>query len=87
MIVDDNKREYGMGSNFANLKPIREEKLAANEVSEKQLADGEYLKTLQKALQTAINENEEVSKICLDLKSCLSKYYFFKFTLYFVLFF
>jgi hypothetical protein len=62
MIVDDNKREFGMGSNFANLKPIREEKLAAkDEVTEKQLADGEYLKTLQKALHTAINENEEVS--------------------------
>jgi len=61
MVVDDNKREYGMGSNFANLKPIREEKLAArDEVSEKQLADGEYLKSLQKALQNAITENEEV---------------------------
>lgn len=69
MIVDDNKREYGMGSNISNLKPIREEKLAArDEVSEKQLADGEYLKSLQKALQNAINENEEVINFYFDKK-------------------
>jgi hypothetical protein len=55
MIVEDNKSQFG------NIKPLKEEKnLSYNEVSEKQLADGEYLKNVQKALQTAINENEEV---------------------------
>jgi hypothetical protein len=61
MVVDDNKREFGNNSNFANIKPFREDKFAGkDEITEKQLADGEYLKSVQKALHSAINENEEV---------------------------
>jgi hypothetical protein len=63
MVVDDNKREFGNSSNFANIKPFREDKFAGkDEITEKQLADGEYLKSVQKALHSAINENEEVGK-------------------------
>jgi len=82
MIVDDNKTQFG------NIKPLKEDKnFSYNEVSEKQLADGEYLKNVQKALQTAINENEEVIiifalKFLLQRKKCgknnsLSYFYYF----------
>ncbi len=56
MVVDDNK-------NINNLKPfIRDDKISSqSEFNEKQLADGEFLKNVQKALQNAINENENVS--------------------------
>ena len=54
MVVDDNKnniKAFGKCEiNFNNM-----------EANEKQQADGEYLKNVQKALQIAINENEEVS--------------------------
>ena len=56
MIVDDSKY-------LGNIKTYPKEDKSTVEANEKQLADAEYLKSVQKALQVAINENEEVSII------------------------
>jgi hypothetical protein len=52
MIVDDPKN---------NIKISNKEDRNLSEINEKQIADQEFLKSVQKALQFAINENEEVS--------------------------
>ncbi len=72
MSIDDFKNNNGL-SNTKNLNnsssniksySIKDEKNAfmggLSGMSEKQMADGEFLKNVQKALQNAINENEEV---------------------------
>jgi len=56
MIVDDSKY-------LGNIKTFPKEEKFNAEVNEKLLADAEFLKSVQKALQVAIYENEEVSYI------------------------
>jgi len=59
MTIDDNKI-IPLKSNVRDLKSysIKEDK--PSELSDKQIADEEYLKTVRNALEKAINENEEV---------------------------
>ena len=61
MFIDNNKSIVS-SSNVNNIKSysVKEDNSSFLENSEKQFADGEFLKNVQKALQNAINENEEV---------------------------
>ena len=54
MMVDDNK---------TNLKVVHktDNDLSSNETNEKHIGDAEFIKTIQKALKEAIDENENVS--------------------------
>lgn len=54
MIIDDQKN---------NSKNFPREDKTVGEFNEKQMADQEFLKTVQKALETAINENDEVNNL------------------------
>ena len=73
-----------MSNNNSNNLKKEENRIPAETVSEEKFADEEHYKCVVKALQKAIDENEEVSKtllkiylINLNFKFSLEKIFFF----------
>ena len=68
MQIDDNKNANNFNlSHINNIKSIKEDKHFHLDTNEKSVADAEFIKNIQKALQNAINENEEVINQFFDI--------------------
>lgn len=83
MFIDDGKNNGNSINNLSTQKGYsmaKDDKSAISmEAAEKQFADGEYIKSMQKALSNAINENEEVSDLIHFFINALEFAYYFSF--------